>query len=65
MYGQNFYQKVKVDVLVDKNTLKFYSAIGGVRGGKKKVCIKYNTIDKTSAPKLIEENVLATMHTCK
>ena len=63
MYGQDFYQSVKVDVLVDKQILKFYSAIGGVRGGKKKVCIRYNTIDNKSSSKLIKENVLATIHT--
>lgn len=63
MYGQDFYQSVKVDVLVDKQILKFYSAIGGVRGGKKKVCIRYNTIDNKSSSKRIKENVLATIHT--
>ena len=45
------------------NALKFYSAIKPVRGGKRRVCIRRSTIDETSSSKIIEANVLATMHT--
>lgn len=63
IYRQYFYQSVKIDVLTDKETLKFYSAIRPVRGGKRRVCIRRSTIDETFSSKIIEENVLATMHT--
>lgn len=65
IYRQHFYQSVKIDVLTDKETLKFYSAIKRVRGGKRRVCIRKSTIDETSSSKIIDENVLATMHTYK
>lgn len=63
IYRQHFYQSVKIDVLIDKETLKFYSAIKPVRTGKRRVCIRRSTIEETSSSKIIEENVLATMHT--
>lgn len=63
IYRQHFYQSVRIDVLTDKETLKFYSAIKPVRGGKRRVCIRRSTIDETSSSKIIEANVLATMHT--